>query len=355
MKKVKLAHIADVHIRNLKYHFEYREVFDQMKECLKEFKPDAIVICGDIAHTKTQISPEFVKLASEFFTMLAKISKTIIIPGNHDGNLKNSTRQDALTPIVEALNNQNIIYLKKAGEYKLNNEVVFNHLSIFDEDNWVKPSDKAKVNIALYHGAINGCKTDIGWTMDHGDHALKIFEGHDFSFLGDIHKTQFLDDEGRVAYAGSTVQQNFGEDIDKGLLLWEIESKDKWEVTHATFKNPIPFVTIEAEKPEDIKNIQKGCRLRIVGTKNLPIAEIKKIQEVAKFKFEPKSVSFVQKTGKASSSNKSKKKAQNLRDIAVQEKLIKDYLEPYDLADEQIKKVLELNTFLLRLTLNFIL
>ena len=58
---MKFAHIADTHIRNLKYHDEYRTVFDQLYTTLKDEGVDCIVHCGDIAHTKTQISPEFVE------------------------------------------------------------------------------------------------------------------------------------------------------------------------------------------------------------------------------------------------------------------------------------------------------
>ena len=101
---MKFAHISDTHIKNLKYHYEYRIVFEQLYEALWEHEVDCIVHCGDIAHTKTQISPEFVEMCSDFFRNLAEIAPTYIILGNHDGNLKNSSRQDALTPIVDALN-----------------------------------------------------------------------------------------------------------------------------------------------------------------------------------------------------------------------------------------------------------
>ena len=84
---MKIAHIADTHIKNLKYHEDYRACFVQMYEILQEQQVDYIVHCGDIAHTKTQISPEFVEMASGFFGSLANIAPTYIILGNHDGNL----------------------------------------------------------------------------------------------------------------------------------------------------------------------------------------------------------------------------------------------------------------------------
>ena len=68
---MKIAHLADTHIKNLKYHDEYREIFSKIYAILKEQQVDYIVHCGDIAHTKTQISPEFVEMASDFFKNLA--------------------------------------------------------------------------------------------------------------------------------------------------------------------------------------------------------------------------------------------------------------------------------------------
>lgn len=127
---MKFAHISDTHIKNLKYHYEYKIVFDKLYEELRQNDIDYIIHTGDIAHTKTQISPEFVEMCSEFFKNLAEIAPTYIILGNHDGNLKNSSRQDALSPIVRALNLSNLHLLKDSGEVHLNNNYVLNVLSV---------------------------------------------------------------------------------------------------------------------------------------------------------------------------------------------------------------------------------
>ena len=239
---MKIAHIADTHIRNYKYHREYREVFDLIYDRLKEEQVDYIVHCGDLAHTKTQLSPEYFDLATSFLKNLADIAPTYIILGNHDGNLKNEHRQDAITPIANALRHPNLNLLKNAGETVVEGNIAFNVLSVFDEENWVKPTSDKRINIALYHGSVSGVTTDTGWVMTHGDHPITVFEGHDYVFLGDIHKTnQILDDEGRVRYPGSTVQQNFGETDDKGLLIWDIRSKDDWDIKPIANKNPKPL------------------------------------------------------------------------------------------------------------------
>ena len=49
-------------------------------------------------------------------------------------------------------------------------------------------------------------------------------------------------------YAGSTVQQNFGESELKGYLIWNIHSKDKHNVEKRLFRSPRPFITVELNK-----------------------------------------------------------------------------------------------------------
>jgi len=346
-KALRLAHISDTHIRNLKFHEDYRAVFEHLYEILREEKPDYIVHCGDVAHTKTQLSPEFFEMAANFFDKLSDIAPLVLIAGNHDGNLKNSSRQDALTPIINALDKDTIHYLKNSGEFSPCKGLTFNVLSVFDRDNWVEPSDDKSINIALYHGAIAGVTTDIGWVMDHGEDTVDIFEGHDYAFLGDIHKTnQILDTEGRVRYCGSTVQQNHGETNDKGFLIWDIKDKDTFDVRHHVLKNPRPFMTIELTKTGRLPKNAKppvGARLRIVTNHSIPVEKVRKAIDVARTKFKPESVTFLNKStgSRAKVDLGSDFEKHNLRDVAVQEKLIGEYLKDYLSDSDEDKKVLK--------------
>ena len=348
---MKFAHIADTHIKNLKYHYEYRIVFEKLYEKLKEESVDYIIHCGDIAHTKTQISPEFVEMCTDLFRSLADIAPTYIILGNHDGNLKNSSRQDALTPIVNALGHPSLFLLKESGEIQLDNGLSLNTLSVFDRDNWISPSDPNRVNIALYHGAISNSETDLGWVMEHGEDDISIFKGHDFAFLGDIHKTnQVLDKEKRIRYAGSTVQQNHGETNDKGFLVWDIKSKDSFTCKHIILENPKPFITIELTPKGRLPNkfkAPKGARLRLVSNNNLPLSTMKKAVEVAKHRHKPESITFLNRAaGERGNVDDLTEGLENdnLRDIAVQEELIQEYLKDFQPDDELMQRVLKLNS-----------
>ena len=114
-----IHHISDIQIRNLKRHTEYEEVFNRLYEKVKENKDNAVAyIGGDIAHSKTEMSPELVDQLSRLFKNLADICPTIIIAGNHDCNLNNRSRLDVFTPIVDNLNHPNLHYLKDSGVYK---------------------------------------------------------------------------------------------------------------------------------------------------------------------------------------------------------------------------------------------
>tara|TARA_R110002020_G_scaffold100205_1_gene237151 strand:- start:1275 stop:4265 length:2991 start_codon:yes stop_codon:yes gene_type:complete len=293
-----------------------------------------------------------VEMCTNFFRNLADIAPTYIILGNHDGNLKNSTRQDALTPIVEALDHSQLHLLKNSGETPLKGDLVLNVLSVFDEDNWTAPSDLNKINIALYHGSISGVKTDTGWVMQHGDHPVEIFEGLDYGFLGDIHKTnQCLDEEGKIRYPGSTVQQNFGETNDKGFLIWDINSKEDFTCRHIQIDNPRPFITIDlTSKGKMPKNIEKtiptNARLRLVSHNNLPLNVMRKAIEIAKTQFKPQSVTFLNRAaGEQATVDDlaSSLETEDLRDITVQEDLINEYLKDFEPSKNLMERVQQLN------------
>jgi len=347
---VRIAHFGDTHIKNLKYHYEYRKAFEQIYQILREQEVDYIVHCGDLAHTKTQLSPEYFELATDFLKNLADIAETHIILGNHDGNLRNSSRQDAITPIVEALNHPSLILHKYSGEVQLEDDLTLNVLSIFDETNWEDPSDPDAINIALYHGAINNSQTDLGWVMDHGDHDIKVFDKFDYAMLGDIHKTnQVLNESGTIRYCGSTIQQNHGETNDKGFLIWDIHSKTHYDVEHHLVKNVKPFMTIELTEKGNIPrklDIPEGARLRVVTHHKVSLDKIRRVMDIVKTRFKPESLSFVNKAGlKRDSVNVDDLgNTENLRDQAVQERLIREYLKEYEPDTATLEKVFQLNS-----------
>ena len=346
---MKIAHISDLHIRNYRYHYEYEQVFEQLYEKLKELKPDIIVNTGDTAHTKLNLSPSYFDMAARMFEKLADIAPYHIILGNHDLNLRNLSKIDAVSPLVAALNHSSIHFHKNSAEVDIGNGFCFHVLSIVDEENWTLPTDMDKVNIALFHGSVAGVKTSTGWTMTHGDISLDRLTEYDYALLGDIHKpNQELDKEGRIRYAGSLVQQNFGESEEKGFLLWDIKDVDNFKVKHYALENPKPFVTINLTKKGKIPTkaqIKEGCRLRLVSSVNLPIDVIKRTIDVAKTKYKPETVNYYSNVFGRKDKNEIINSVfkDDLRSLEVQQNLITDHLIDYELEEETLNQIFDLN------------
>lgn len=256
---MKIAHISDIHWRGLSRHEEYTRAFEFLFAKLRELRPDAIFLGGDYFHTKTAgISPEVIDKLAWMFKSFGEIAPTNVILGNHDGNLANESREDAISPIIKAMDYDRVQLHKNSTEVDIadinSTEVCLCVFSCFDKSGWNKvcPVDGA-INIAGFHGSVGGSTMDNGWIMPDAkaEVQLSMFDGYDFVLLGDIHKRQFLaerpDKNGvmkpYVAYPGSLIQQNFGEDEVKGFLLWDIRAKDDWDVEFVEVPNFQPFIT----------------------------------------------------------------------------------------------------------------
>ena len=78
-----IHHISDIQIRNLKRHTEYEEVFERTYEAVRKNKDNSVAyIGGDIAHSKTDMSPELVDQLSRLFKNLSDIVPTITSPSS---------------------------------------------------------------------------------------------------------------------------------------------------------------------------------------------------------------------------------------------------------------------------------
>ena len=344
---IKIAHIADIHWRGLQRHDEYTEVFEDFFKKLDDLHPDLIVVGGDIVHSKTQgITPELVDRLGWWFQRLANWP-TVVILGNHDGLIHNKSRLDAISPIVAALDHHNIHFLKDSGNYTIEG-INFANFSCFDEEGWHKcsPSDDPnQINIALYHGAVGGSLLDTGMPVE-GEVTVDMFRPYDFSLLGDIHRQQFLDGDTRIAYPGSTIQQNYGEDTEKGFLLWQIKDRQSYRVNFVKLKNPKPFHTVEwqgdvSSTIERCEKLPSGSRFRVLNDENVAISESRQLAGELKKKGASEVVwKFVGEQAKeerrAGSTSLSR---EDLRDPATIKGLFKSYAESKGLTGDSLTKL----------------
>jgi len=352
----KIYHLADLHIRNLQRHKEYREVF---KKFLKQVEDDKIedsiiYLAGDIAHAKTEMSPELIQEISWFLTECSKLRETFLITGNHDCNLNNTHRLDVLTPIIDNLNNPRVHYLRDTGVYNHHN-LTFVVYSILDKkENWPLGKDVEGENkICLFHGPVNKAQTDIGYVVSSNSFTVDMFDGFDMVMMGDIHKRQtFGEGYEHVAYAGSMIQQNHGEMLENhGYLIWDVPTRT---FTEHHIHNDFGFLTIDVVNgiiPQwvydeiDIK-LPKNPRLRLRFTNTeasdmkLRIAELKQLFNVAEV-----TVTRTDTIGQLKrNSGLNKNIVGNVKDETFQNQLIRDYLErQFLLEDSDLDKITTIN------------
>ena len=282
---------GDIHIRLNKRKDEYKEVFDNFFESIKNYSKTEtiIVICGDLFHTKTDLQPEGIKLAEIFLRGCANLFPTILIAGNHDCNLNNKNRLDSLSPIVEAINHPNLFYLKRSGLYGLGN-ICINNYSIFDSiENYIKGKDipqiyrnKYEYFISLFHGQVDGSITDLGFKISNPSNSIQMFDYHDIALLGDIHLQQtlqeynFQNNKPIIRFAGSLIQQNHAEPLyGHGYTLWDLKAKT---YKHVEIPNDYGFFTILLDNgviSTNLNDLPIKTRIRF-QLKNMTPTEIKK-------------------------------------------------------------------------------
>ena len=172
-----------------------------------------------------------------------------------------------------------------------------------------------------------------------------MFDGFDMALLGDIHKRQTIGGD-HIAYAGSMIQQNHGESLEKhGYLLWDVPTRTFEEFN---IPNDYGFYTLDVDNGvvPDVTDMPKKPRLRVRISNTDPsqikraITQIKKKYKVQEFTVTRMDTLTKQKVGEFDSNLT----IGNVRDVELQNELIKGYLERQYLADDDtIDKIQQIN------------
>ncbi len=295
-KYTHILHIADIHIRLNKRHDEYREVFANLYKEIEKTPETTLVAClGDVFHSKSDLSPECIQVATDFFKAIADIRPLILVAGNHDATLSNKSRLDSLTPLVDSLNHPNLFYLKTTGLYGFGN-ILFNNMCVFDDpEKYILGKDIPEIYrnqyehvIAMFHGAVDKASLETGYSISNPAIMNPLFDHNDIALLGDIHKKQDMQDaepdlhKPCIHYVGSLIQQNHGEGLKgHGYSMWDLSTR-KYEFHEV--KNNYGYFTVEVTKGQlstDITDLPKKVRLRLKCYESIS-SEVKSV--IAKIK-----------------------------------------------------------------------
>lgn len=273
-----IIHVADIHIRLNTRHQEYKNIFKKLYEEIKKSPETTLVaILGDTLHSKVDLSPECVQMASDLFKNIADIRPLILVAGNHDCILSNKSRLDSLTPIVNALDHSNLYYLKTTGLYGIGN-ILFNNMCVFDSpEAYIRGENIPSIYrneyehiIALFHGPVDGACTENGFKLSNPAIMTPLFDNNDIALLGDIHLMQNMQDYSPdehkpcVRYPSSLIQQSHGEPLEgHGYSLWNLSDRS---YKHIEIPNDYGYFTIEVHKGSlvtDISKLPKNVHLRV--------------------------------------------------------------------------------------------
>lgn len=294
-----IIHLSDLHIRigdiiKSRYN-EYFLVIDKIINYVsKNYSKESIicVITGDIFHNRNKVEATGIKLFWQLISNLSRLCKSVyLIKGNHDFKQESPDEPDLIGSLLHLQNLKqkldNVVYMQNTGIYEYD-DLIFGTVSIQDarisgstsglvDELPLFPSpalqsvNSNKIKIALFHGSLKNRE----WLKE-----------YDIGLLGDIHVQQIIgsnvtgilskptifNDDVTIlqqykyskfiaGYAGSTIQQDFGENIlGHGFLLWDIEDKT---VSCCHINNIHGFITLDTNNSVQIKCAEKTDWLQL--------------------------------------------------------------------------------------------
>lgn len=356
---MKILQISDIHIHNNQKHDVYRIQFQKLYDKLNEEKPDLIVIVGDLFNDFISISNEAKQLAGEFLNNLSSIARIIIVPGNHDIRKKSLNRANSVETIVNLIQNPKITYFGQSGFFDDPDYPIvwvnYSHLEkgIFPWRDIKHTKDGNKVYISLYHDPIFGCNMPNGMSME-SKNMIKLadFKKNDLNLFGDIHLRQYFNDT--TAYAGSIIQQNFGEYVENhGGIIWEVDGKN---ISHRDLDIPNEYtkITFNIKEGFDYDNLNfdhplatSKSEFRVIWNDysvNINLENETKIRQHIKDKWGVEIVKFEKHrifTNILSSQKLTE--ALNINDKTVQQEIFKEYLKLNKYSDDFIDEILAID------------
>tara|TARA_R110000824_G_scaffold1445_1_gene7259 strand:- start:293 stop:3502 length:3210 start_codon:yes stop_codon:yes gene_type:complete len=362
---MRILHCGDIHIRTVSRYLETKQIFDNLFKRLSELEKagewdksvDRLYVGGDIVHSKLQLSPEAVSLVHYFFNGLSNFGEVDIILGNHDCNLGNPDRPDAISPIINALNNPKLHLYKNPELVDIpNSNLTYGVFSVLHDNKgpeFIK--DDSRFYIALFHGAINNSLTDINFKLS-SDHVIEDFKQYDCGLFADIHKRQDLDKKGMFAYSGSLFQNNYGESVGKGCLVWDFQTeglKKKWKITKRfeEITNDYGFITLDLSNQKDLTKLKKikNCPAKpsirvIVESDKHSITDIKELTNRLRLGYQPTEIKVISKVSAIDAvTATAAQKLEDVSDLAVQESLFKEFFKGSGVLKKELKELIKIN------------
>ena len=271
-----IFHLSDLHIRNgdntYSRYEEYKGVFKETIISIKKnienlnlsFDDFIIVITGDIFHNKNVIGNYGLIIYRKFIQAISSIGRTYIISGNHDYDQSDINKPSLVYSSTFAI--PNVFILNKSTSFIIDDvgisfvsidktlDAYRNSGRVQDLPQFPPINEDVKYKLALFHGSFASAKLYNGKSIEEtfNPYPLEWVSDFDYVLLGDIHKRQVFVYKNKTicGYAGSLIQQNFGEDIiNHGYLIWDLYNKD---IKKVNVYNKKGFINIKEDDNKEI-------------------------------------------------------------------------------------------------------
>jgi DNA repair exonuclease SbcCD ATPase subunit len=308
-----IYHISDIHIRPGVYE-DILYAINQLADLIKSenaksknkipIQRQMVVIAGDVFENKNRVNSYDLDCFYKMLNILDFI-KIVIIPGNHDFAVNDDL--DLVTAAVKPYIYEDL-RTKDAHVYMYNKSGVcqfpdFEEIDfhILSPMNLIIPDIRSgNFTIAILHEPINGCELYGSIVQKSARLNVEDLEKYNIVLCGDMHKQQYMGKNENIAYSGSLIQKNKGEDLKHGCIKWTIEDASTFNHEFIQFKlNTIYLILYGIDNVlnyprKELYNYIKYVELRHIGcTKEKLDYFINKIQE--KYRILNKVINMVEK------------------------------------------------------------
>ena len=274
-----IIHIADIHIHAKNYariEYAWKELIDRIIEHNHFPHELYLIIAGDVFEYKTKVTGKDIDV---FHLMMQSLRdnqiKTFIMPGNHDFS---DTSTNLIHSLLRASCDKDIMIVSSTTTTMIDNLMITTYSPLDKQIPLpsIRDNNDTKSYIAIVHEPIKKCQFDNGMIVENARLSVEDFISYDIVIMGDIHKPQFLTPT--IAYCGSFVQKNRGEDVIHGYIEWNLEAirgtfcpltSYKNDVIISTLNN-IPAILHPVVDPQSITYEYTNCAPEFIeATKNV--------------------------------------------------------------------------------------
>jgi len=321
---MRIIHLADIHVKDQRRD-EFRYIFDKTADSIGQLdpKPDFVVIAGDIFDTMSKASARNWEDVAYLLTILSSIAPVVLIPGNHDLNVRADDAPDLIGPMLNAaggavnLQPPRVNYFKYSDVYEFGDAVWITGVpgripASLDKLKTTLDQNPGKPLVGIYHESVTGAKYPNG--IEAAETPLSKNNLSDLVriagpdrvcaiLLGDIHLRQEIDFElkspiARAWYPGSMICLSFGEHHNgHGYLIWDSPTSNNKTlvVTPVDIYNPVAPLTIKINaNGEDITQLPipetpKSYRIKYDINADIVLSDIV-YKYTDKFGFKPRTI-----------------------------------------------------------------